>query len=345
LSGTPRLCCWWPQDAIDGALIVLVGSGHLRASQDGKHLTQKQIDQSKLGVTDFRLESPTVPTNKKLALKKLFQEAGVPPTDEVDPNAARAFLDAMKELAKRAGGDPPLPRLPNPPLLGELSGLGGNEQLLAIYEARDELSGWRADWSKRAELIAKRYPRWQALEDLAAQARGLLVTVDLAPQIEAVRANRALLNDPDPVAPLVTTLTQALREALQQAREAYSTLHQEQKERFGSTDIWKRLTPEQQAEILNRQGVTGVPEIRVGTEQELMASLAEISLESWNTRRDALPQRFSRALEEAAKLLEPTAVRVTLPSATMRNEDEFRAWLDQVAAKVREQLGKGPVIV
>ena len=88
-----------------------------------------------------------------------------------------------------------------------------------------------------------------------------------------------------------------------------------------------------------------MPEIRVGTEQELLASLAGISLESWATRRDALPQRFTKALEEAAKLLEPKAVRVSLPSATIRKEEELRAWLDQVEAKLREQLGKGPVIV
>jgi len=107
----------------------------------------------------------------------------------------------------------------------------------------------------------------------------------------------------------------------------------------------KRLAPEQQAEILNRQGISGVPAIRVGTEQELLSSLAEISLESWATRCDALPQRFAKALEDAAKLLEPKAVRVTLPSATIRNEEELRAWLDQVETKLRDQLGTGPVIV
>jgi len=335
----------WPQDAIDGALIVLVGSGNLRAVQDGKVLTQKQLDQRNLGVADFRLESTTVSVQQRLALRKLFQETGVQAAPNEEPNAARTYLDAMKDLAKRAGGEPPLPAPPNPPLLSELSGLAGNEQLVGIHEAREELSGWRADWSKRADLIGKRHPRWQALDKLAAQARGLPVTVELAPQIEAVRTNRALLNDPDPVAPLLSKLTQALREALQQAREAYARLHREEKERLVSTEIWKRLTPEQQAEILNRQSVAGVAEIRVGTESELLASLGEISLESWGTRRDALPQRFTRALEEAAKLREPKAVRVPLPSATIRNEEELRAWLDQVEAKLREQLGRGPVIV
>jgi hypothetical protein len=335
----------WPQDAIDGALIVLTGSSHLRAAQDGKVLTQKQLDQRNLGVADFRLESATVTVQQRLALRKLFQEAGVqtPPNEEA--NAARSFLEVMKTLASTAGGEAPLPASPNPPLLGELSSLAGNEQLVAIHEAREQLSGWRADWSKRADLISKRLPRWQALGKLIAHARALPVAAETTPQIEALRTNRALLNEPDPVVPLVGTLTQALREALQQAREKYSALYQQEMGRLAAADTWQRLTPEQQAEVLNRYGVAGVPDIRVGTEQELLTSLAEISLDSWMTRHDALPQRFANALEEAAKLIEPKAVRVSLPSATIRNDDELRAWLDDVEARLRGQLGRGPVIV
>jgi hypothetical protein len=335
----------WPQDAIDGALIVLVGSGHLRAAQDAKILTQRQLDQRNVGVVDFRLESATVTVQQRLALRKLFQETGIQAVPNEEANAARNFLERMKDLGKNAGGEPPLPAPPSPPLLSELSGLAGNEQLVAIYEGREELSGWRREWSKRADLITKRQPRWQTLEKLTVQARALPVGAELAPQIEAVRVNRALLNEPDPVAPLISRITQALREALQETRETYATLHQREKARLESSEIWKRLTPEQQAEILNQQGIAGVPEIRVGTEQELLTSLAEISLEAWATRRDALPQRFTRALEEAAKLLEPKAVRVSLPSATIRNEEQLRTWLDQVEARLREQLGKGPVIV
>jgi len=36
---------------------------------------------------------------------------------------------------------------------------------------------------------------------------------------------------------------------------------------------------------------------------------------------------------------------VVLPTTTIRNEDELRAWLKLVEAQLREQLGKGPVIV
>jgi hypothetical protein len=335
----------WPQDASDGALIVLVGSGHLRAAQDTKVLTQKQLDQGKIGVTDFRLESATVTVQQRLELRKLFQQAGVQVTPNEEASAAREFLDKMKELAKTAGGDPPLPSPPSPAKLTELEGLAGNEQLVAIYEAREEISRQIEDWRKRAQTIEKRLPRWEALQRLFREAKSLSVATEVGRQISALRTNRALLNDPDPVAPLCTQLTQALREALRAAREAYAAVYDEQMARLTSTEAWKQLTDEHRAAILNRQGISGVPEVRVGTEQELLASLAEISLDSWATRRDALPHRFARALEEAVKLLEPKAVRMTLPSATIHDEAELRAWLADVETQLRVQLSKGPVIV
>lgn len=194
-------------------------------------------------------------------------------------------------------------------------------------------------------MIEKRLPRWQVLERLFREAKGLTVATEVGPYIEAVRTNRGLLDDPDPVAPLCQQLAQSLREALQGARAKYLALYEEEMKRLTSNETWKRLTEEKWAEILNRQGISDVPEIRVGTEQELLASLAESSLQSWATLCDALPQRFTRALEEATKYLEPKAVRVILPPVTIHNEEELRTWLDEVETKLREQLGKGPVIV
>ncbi|MBK7780586.1 MAG: hypothetical protein IPJ58_07310 [Ardenticatenia bacterium] len=221
----------------------------------------------------------------------------------------------------------------------------GNEQLVALSEARDEVAGWMGEWRARGELLQKRLPRWQALEQLAVQARDLEVMAELAPQLEALRVHRTLLSDPDPVAPLLGTLTQALRQALQSARDGYVASHEREMERLGANATWSRLTLDQRAGILAQWGIGALPAIHVGTEQELAASLAAVSLDSWATRRDALPQRFAQALDEAAKLLEPKSVRVTLPTATIRDEEELRAWLDGAERMIREQLGVGPVIL
>jgi hypothetical protein len=229
--------------------------------------------------------------------------------------------------------------------LDELAGLAGNEQLVAIYETREELSRQLAEWRSRKELIQKRRSRWEMLERLWNKAKFLPVSAEVAPQIEALRRNRALLAEPDPVPPLSAQLAQALRTALQAERESYAKLHQEGMRCLAEAEMWRQLNEDQRAAILNRLGISGVAEIRVGTEQELFTSLAESSLESWRDRRDALPERFTKALEEAARLTAPTAVRVQLPSATIRNEVELRAWLDEVEKRLRDKLGSGPVVI
>ena len=84
----------------------------------------------------------------------------------------------------------------------------------------------------------------------------------------------------------------------------------------------------------------------MGTEEELLASLKQISLGEWATKRDALPERFEQALREAVKKLEPEAVAVSLsPPAMVRSEEELRAWIERVEREIREALKKGPVIL
>jgi len=68
-------------------------------------------------------------------------------------------------------------------------------------------------------------------------------------------------------------------------------------------------------------------------------------LKEWQTLCDALPQRFAKALNAAAKLLEPKAVPVQLPKRTLKTEQEVDAWLDSARKVIVTQLKDGPVIV
>jgi Tfp pilus assembly protein PilP len=60
---------------------------------------------------------------------------------------------------------------------------------------------------------------------------------------------------------------------------------------------------------------------------------------------DALPQRFQRAIEEAARSLEPKITRVELPSATIRDSEDLEKWVSEVRSRIENQLSKGPVMV
>ena len=68
----------WPRDAIDAALITLFTTGHIRATHKGVQLEQGQLDQAKISVTDFRVETITIDARARIKLRKLFQSAGIP---------------------------------------------------------------------------------------------------------------------------------------------------------------------------------------------------------------------------------------------------------------------------
>jgi hypothetical protein len=109
------------------------------------------------------------------------------------------------------------------------------------------------------------------------------------------------------------------------------------------SDAWPKLTDPQRQSILDQHGLTTVPGIKVGTETEVIASLEAMSLDMWQARCDALPQRFQNAQRDAAKLIEPKVVYVTLPSATIHNEAELDAWLAAARKQVQEKLKESPV--
>jgi len=247
------------------------------------------------------------------------------------------------ELAEAAGGDPPRPERPDVTIVKEIKALSGNEQLAKVFEQRDTLGQSIAAWSKTAKAIQGRLPRWECLNGLAEHASRLAEAEDANQQIATIKAERQLLADPDPIAPLCVKLTDILRQNLTALHSGYAKAHEDGMAALQATEAWSKIAPEDQQDILARNGLTTVPGIQVGTEAELVASLDGTSLEMWTANCDALPQRFQKAQREAARLIEPKVVYVALPSATIRTEAELEAWLTNVRQQIKDSLKNGPV--
>ena len=165
--------CGWPRDAVDAALIGLFGAGHLRAVVNGVALRPPQLDQAKVPNTDFRVESATIDARQRLKLRKLFQTAGVDCKPNEEAAAAGRLLAQLHELAREAGGDPPLPERPDTRHLADLGALAGNEQLAGILGRYDELAANFEEWSKARALAERRLPAWRRLLALARHGEGL----------------------------------------------------------------------------------------------------------------------------------------------------------------------------
>ncbi len=335
----------WPRDAIDGALVSLFGTGHLRATLNGTPLKPGQLDQAKISSTDFRVESATIDTRQRLKARKLFTRFGVACKPNEEAAAASAFLSKLRDLAAHAGGEAPLPEPPVTSHLRDLQALAGNEQLLAILNQYDELLKNIEDWTKARDLAEKRMPVYRRLLALARHADGLEAAREVQPQIDAIAANRSLLDAMDPLPDLVKALVDALRSALAEAEKHYTEVFDQELKRLESAESWKKIDPSDRERILRGLNITRFTKGSTGTEEEVLESSERISLESWRTRTAALPQLFAEARIQADKLVEPKIHHVKLGSATLHTPEEVKAWIEKTEQELLEQLKQGPVVV
>src|ERR1035441_3395773 len=103
-------------------------------------LSQGQLDQAKISVSEFRAETATLNAREKMKLRKLFHDVGVDCKPNEETAKAPVFLARLAELADHAGGDPPMPAQPATIHIGTLRGLGGVEQLAEILKQHDALA-------------------------------------------------------------------------------------------------------------------------------------------------------------------------------------------------------------
>ncbi len=335
----------WSRDAIDAALIGLFGTGHLRAIANGVPLKPGRLDQVKVSITDFRVESATIDTRQRLKVRKLFQTAGISCKPNEEAAAAGQFLEKLADLANAAGGEAPLPERPDTRHLLELQSLIGNEQLLGILNHHDGLDKDIEEWGMACEMAEKRLPGYKRLLVLAKHAEGLDAAGEAKPQIDAIAANRGLLDAMDSVPDLTKALTDALRAALTQAENRYAETYDEEWRRLANAESWRKIGQKEQDRILGQLHIEKAGKGATGTEQEVLESLERISLDAWRTRTAALSQLFADARIQADKLVEPKTRHVKLASATLRTPEEVKEWVEKTEQELLGQIKQGPVVV
>lgn len=335
----------WPRDAIDAALISLFGAGHLRATANGTRLKPRGLDQAKVPVTDFRVESTTIDTRQRIKVRKLFQSAGVACKPNEETTAAVEFLAKLDRLAQGAGGDAPLPERPDTSHLRDLQSLTGNEQLVGILNRYDELQKNIEDWTKAENLAEKRRPAYERLLSLASHAKELDVTSETQPQIEAIAANRSLLADSDSVPNLARILVDALRIALVETETRFATTYDEELKQLESAESWREIEQADRDRILKDLRIEKVSKGATSTEQEVLESLGRAALNDWRTRTAALPQLFADARIRADKRVEPKTHHFKPRRTTLRTPEDVKDWLSETERELLKQVEQGPVLV
>jgi hypothetical protein len=335
----------WPRDAVDATLITLHTTGHLRATNKGMTLSQGQLDQAKISVTDFRTETATLNAREKMKLRKLFHDAGVECKPNEEVAKAPVFLAHLAELADHAGGEPPMPARPITAHLDMLRGFGGADQLAEILKQHDILAQQAKDWGKFAELGGKRKPAWETLGALLKHTNAMSGADELRKQADAVKSQRRLLDASDPVPDIRKAAVGALRAAVTTAHAEYEKTYTEQMTTLTASYNWKKLKADQRKQILANEGLDALSALTVGTEADLIRTLEQIPIPAWKTQTDALTQQFARVAMAAAKLLEPKTQHVHLCSGTLKTEQDLKDWLSATEKDLLAKLKSGPVVI
>ena len=178
----------------------------------------------------------------------------------------------------------------------------GNEQLLALYNRRDALTSCIKTWTDLAERITKRWPHWMTLKRLLEHTAGLQGTEVISSQIETIEQQRQLLEEPDPIAPLVANLTQLLRDELNKLDQEYEHRHTQGLKRLQADANWQQIDPEQRHQLLSSQSLheAARPKADVQSTADVLATLNNCSLSMFADRVAAMPARFDNAAAGAA---------------------------------------------
>ena len=338
----------WPGDAVDGGLQALLVAGLTRAQDEhGKTLDPKSLERKLIGKTLFKVEATTVTTPQRIQIRKVLQKLGLVFNQGEELLRVPTFLDKMLDLAGRAGGEPPKPVKPDTGMIEEIHLSAGNEQLMSIYNKRDELTQAIDSWTDQAARIDKRWPEWITVKKLMSHAGSLPDTDVFRAQVETIEKQRQLLEEPDPLAPISANLTQLLRDELNQLDKEYEVQHEKGMERLRMDANWKELGPDEKLQLMTSQNLhnSARPDIRVQSTSEVLATLEKYSLHFLKDRVVAMPARFDNVVVEAAELLEPELQLVDLPHRTFKTIEDIDSWLQQVRAKLTAALVKGPVII
>lgn len=336
----------WPQDTIDGGLQVLLVGGTVRAQDErGQTVVPQDLERKQIGKTTFKIESTTISKPQLLQIRKVFQHAGFSIKPDEEKTRIRELLLVLEKLAESAGGDAPRPVRPSTAFLEPVRISSGNEQLMALYERRDEITHAIDEWKVVAGQIGQRLPVWDALRELLHHATDVPEADTIRTEANAVEEHRLLLDNPDPIRPLGQQLETILRNAILTQQTSYNNTLQKGWDQLQTDASWGAISKTQQQDIARRCDISEGMELQTGSFDGLLHALEQYPLNSWKDRIDALGSRFDRAREEAARLLTPQAQPLNLPRQTIHNEAELDAWLANVKSQIKTALGNGPVIL
>jgi hypothetical protein len=331
----------WPRDAIDGALLVMDNADLIRTiGEDGQETALRSLARNRFGSSRFQLESHTVSTAQRRAIRGLAGALSLNPQPNEEAEAMPQLLERLEAVATASGGEPPAPLAVEVAALTALRGLSGNERLIETASRAKELQEALAEWKRATALIAQRLPIFRLVARLVELGAG-----GQAAAVADIRDRRRLLEEPDPLPPLRQDAAAELRSRLNAAVDAYQEAWREGEGRLAGDANWQRLAPDEKHTLRTETGLLLMERPAVSTPEEIAAALTARSLGQWGDMAKAVPQRVAEALTEAAEKFTPKIQQVRIPAARVIPDlAALDAWIAEVRAALAAGLAEGPVL-
>jgi len=327
----------WSQDAIDTIILMLRNTEHIST-------TETNLNQSKIAAAPFKKEVYTLSAADKIKLRKIYQEVGIPCQPGQEFSASNQFLDKLKSLAAAISGDSPKPEPIHTGFIQQVENLDGNERLLRILEEQKDLKAKLEDWTAKQQRMTPRLAAWELLDQLINFAPAAEPDT-LRAEVEAIRNDRLLFREPDPVQPVLSALADRLRDALNGLKMEYIASYDAKMMEMQANEYFGKLTPEQKRPILLRNQLISKPDIKPLDAQGLLFHLQKSSIEGWQTKIAALPGQFQAAIDEAVQLLAPQAKAYFLPKRTLNNQADIEAYLADLKKELESLLKEASAII
>ncbi|MDF1595131.1 MAG: BREX system P-loop protein BrxC [Acidimicrobiia bacterium] len=336
----------WPRDAVNGAILTLLAAGHIRAGQDGKDLAgPKELPPTQIGKVTLYKEDEPPTMGQQLAIRSLLTAAGVAYEPSQEGAQIPALLQRLKDFAGRSGGAPPLPESPDVDHIDALLALGGNQRFRAVADDHERLSQELEQWRAADQKREKREAEWLDLQRLVRHAAGLPVEGAVQSAVSAIRDGRQLLDEPNPLSPILDELADALRSDVLGRAEELAAAQRDAIADLETWEGWNDLSPGDRESIIAESKLNPAAAPDVATDAQLLDTLDATPLSSWQDRISLVPSRRDQARHRAATKLEPESVSIELPSATIKSPDDLDAYVDELRAKVQPHLDADKTVI
>lgn len=301
-------------------------------------LERKQITQ-----TSFKPESITIRSVDLIKIRGVLTSSGIDCQPGEEATKLPLLAEKGRELAKRAGGEAPLPKTPDSRIFDELARHSGNAQLKHVLDEQDAIKKAIKDWADIAQRIEARRSDWALFKDLLGLSRGLSFHAAIQTEVDAIVSHRSLLDDPNPVSGLIQQLVNKLRDAIQFHVQAYLARHADCLAQLQTDSHWQQLGEAEQNAILDKRKLLTLEQPALNDATAIIDSLNEVSLEQWTDRTESLASKFDNARMEAVQLLQPKLQRISLPRKTFATEADVDTWIAEVKQQILGKLNDGPV--